>query len=242
MCRPISDSASSVFCHISFASFCSPRCLAARLPSFVFSSVVFLLHLLSVFLRRCAYFLPSCLFVFLPCCLFCLNSFLCFSLLMSLCSPLKSVFFSLGVFVFFLVVSVFLPCCLCLPCCPAAQLPGARMFSVVHIGARLGPCLLTASTTVSLSIELYAFEMPPCMRILLSLSFTGLLIAPTIASAPSLTLNTTCRVCSGAVMWSAGWSTAIAIRSMSPSLVLWFHQFFFFSYQWHTVSSQPEHR
>ena len=61
------------------------------------------------------------------------------------------------------------------------------------------------------------------MRILLSLSFTGLLIAPIIASAPSFTLSTTCRVCSGAV---AGSSTAIDIRSMSLSLVLWFHHFF----------------
>ena len=61
------------------------------------------------------------------------------------------------------------------------------------------------------------------MRILLSLSFTGLFIAPIIASAPSFTLSTTCRVCSGAV---AGSSTAIDIRSMSLSLVLWFHHFF----------------
>ena len=61
------------------------------------------------------------------------------------------------------------------------------------------------------------------MRILLSLSFTGLLIAPIIASAPSFTLSTTCRVCSGAV---AGSSTAIDIRWMSLSLVLWFHHFF----------------
>ena len=173
-------------------------------------------------LPRCLCFLTRCLFVF-PHAVFLFDFF-------SLSSSRVVFVFSLVVYVFSIVVFVF----------PVAQLPNFQVQEC--FGARLGPCLLTASTTVSLSIELYAFEMSPCMRILLSLSFTGLLIAPIIASAPSLRPehHLSCLQWCSHVVSRLVHSNRYSIDEPQFGLVV--PSVFLFSYQWHNVSSQPEHR
>ena len=60
--------------------------------------------------------------------------------------------------------------------------------------------------------------MSPCIRILFVSFFRNFLAALIIASAPSRTLNPTCRSCISAMMWSACWSTAtdsISFRGVS---------------------------
>ena len=64
-----------------------------------------------------------------------------------------------------------------------------------HFGQRLAACLLTTLSTANLLIEPHAFEMPPCMRILLLSPNRNGLTSLMIASAPSLTLNPPCCSC-----------------------------------------------
>ena len=73
--------------------------------------------------------------------------------------------------------------------CSASQKLEARN------GAKLGTWPSTALNTANLSTEPSAFDMSPSISTQLFPSFSSLLTAPIIVSAPSCTLNPTCMVC-----------------------------------------------
>ena len=74
---------------------------------------------------------------------------------------------------------------------------------------------LQLSKRASVSLDQDAFEMPPGMRIMWSLSQESLFAALLIGSAQSVTLNSTCCVCIMVTRWSAAWSTAIDSMSFT---------------------------